>query len=466
MAVFEFDSTNESVDEIKEYQIGRYLSSNEAAWRILGFQIHERYPSVTHLAVHLENGQRVYFTEKNAKEKANDPPKTTLTEFFKLCQKDEFAATLLYHEIPKYYSWNKTKKQFVRRKKGVSVKNNPNIKSSYTLGRVYSIHPSNSECFFLRMLLHNIRGPQSFVDLKTIDGILCRDYREACLKLGLLEHDNHWNETLTEASLSCNAKKIRELFAIILTTCGPSDPLALWESHKNSMSEDILNKNRKMNRNDDLNYSEEVYNQALISLEDACFMINNKVLNQLGLQSPTRSEINTLDNDFLRETQHNTVELKSYVEYHENLLNSEQLRVYETMLEHITTKQSGIFFLDAPGGTGKTFLLNLILARVRMERKIALAVASSGIAATLLDGGRTAHSTFKLPLNIHEIEIPTCNIGHNSGMATVLRKVEIIILEECAMMHKKSIEAIDRTMKDLRQSDELMGGALILLSGR
>jgi hypothetical protein len=29
-----------------------------------------------------------------------------------------------------------------------------------------------------------------------------------------------------------------------------------------------------------------------------------------------------------------------------------------------------------------------------------LALASSGIAATLLDGGRTAHSALKLPLNV------------------------------------------------------------------
>ena len=58
------------------------------------------------------------------------------------------------------------------------------------------------------------------------------------------------------------------------------------------------------------------------------------------------------------------------------------------------------FFLNAPGETGKTFLISLILAKIRSNNGIAFAVASSGIAATLLDGGRTAHSVFKLPLNI------------------------------------------------------------------
>ncbi|GFX09790.1 ATP-dependent DNA helicase [Trichonephila clavipes] len=72
--------------------------------------------------------------------------------------------------------------------------------------------------------------------------------------------------------------------------------------------------------------------------------------------------------------------------------------------------EQGGFFSDVPGGTGKTFLISLILAKIRSQQKIALAVASSGIAATLLDGGRTAHSTFKLPLDVHNKPDAMCNI--------------------------------------------------------
>ena len=42
-------------------EMSRYVSSNEAIWRIFSFAIHERHPTVVHLAVHLENGKRVYF---------------------------------------------------------------------------------------------------------------------------------------------------------------------------------------------------------------------------------------------------------------------------------------------------------------------------------------------------------------------------------------------------------------------
>ncbi|GBP32025.1 ATP-dependent DNA helicase pif1 [Eumeta japonica] len=124
-----------------------------------------------------------------------------------------------------------------------------------------------------------------------------------------------------------------------------------------------------------------------------------------------------------------------------------------------------IIFLDAPVGTGKTFVVSLILATIRSEQKIALALASSGIAATLLEGGRTAHSALKLPLNVQVIETPTCNISRNSAMAKVLRLTSIILWDECTMANKKSLEAFNRTMQDLRGNQQLFGGALILLSG-
>lgn len=66
----------------------------------------------------------------------------------------------------------------------------------------------------------------------------------------------------------------------------------------------------------------------------------------------------------------------------------------------VQNEAGGLYFLDAPGGTGKTFVISLILANIRAQGKIALALSSSGIAATLLDGGRTAHSALKLPLNV------------------------------------------------------------------
>ena len=122
-----------------------------------------------HTCVHLENGQRVFFHEGNAQERAQIPPQTTLTAFFQLCQQDEFAKTLLYSQVPRYYTWQ-TNKVWQRRKTGRPVEGYPGVKSTPALGRVYTVHPGNSECFHLRLLLHTMHGPTSFTELRTVDG--------------------------------------------------------------------------------------------------------------------------------------------------------------------------------------------------------------------------------------------------------------------------------------------------------
>jgi hypothetical protein len=64
-AVSQFQNIALILDEVQSFQFGRYIGNNEAVWRILEFPIHERYPTVVHLSVHLENGQRIYFTPGN-----------------------------------------------------------------------------------------------------------------------------------------------------------------------------------------------------------------------------------------------------------------------------------------------------------------------------------------------------------------------------------------------------------------
>jgi hypothetical protein len=82
-----------------------------------------------------------------------------------------------------------------------------------------------------------------------------------------------------------------------------------------------------------------------------------------------------------------------------------------------------------------------------------------------MEGGRTAHSGLRLPLDIYRQENPTCSISKASGRAQVLRTCKLIVWDECTMAHRKALEALDVTLKDLRGNNNLMGGALILLCG-
>lgn len=455
--------TIEDLDEVTRYEVGRYISSSEAAWRIFCFPIHERFPPVIHLAVHLENGHRVYFTEANVVERINNPPKTTLLSFFELCKVDSFARTLLYCEVPTYYVWKGN--QFCRRKHGKPVPDYPGVKKDEVLGRVYSVHPGNAECFYLRLLLHEIRGPISFTALKTVAGVVQPTFQAACRALGLLEDDAHWNRTLEEALISNSPKKIRELFAIMLVFCQVGDPLKLWEKYKDSLAEDVR---WQMERESGANklVLAIVYNECLISLENIVLSMSGKTLIQFGLPSPSREQGGVVGyRQYLSELSYDTVQLTEAVAMNVSKLNQEQRKAYDEIMHSIASDTGQLFFLDAPGGTGKTFLINLLLATVRRGRDIAVAVASSGIAATLIDGGKTAHSAFKLPLNLNHSESSVCNISKQSDMAQVLREAKVIIWDECTMAHKGSIEALNRTLQDIRGRNHLMGGVTVLLAG-
>lgn len=113
--------------------------------------------------------------------------------------------------------------------------------------------------------------------------------------------------------------------------------------------------------------------------------------------------------------------------------------------------------------TGKTFVINLLLNKIRSLGDIALASASSGIAATLLQGGRTVHSTFKAPLKTSNDT--TCNIKNQSGLAKLIKKCKLIIWDECSMSHNKTWKAVDRSVQDVRKNPTLMGGVTVLFAG-
>ncbi|CAL1412045.1 unnamed protein product [Linum trigynum] len=132
---------------------------------------------------------------------------------------------------------------------------------------------------------------------------------------------------------------------------------------------------------------------------------------------------------------------------HSRPLNGEQQIAYDMVLHSVYTNEGKCFFVDGFGGTGKTFLWRAICEQLRFEKKIVLCVASSGIAALLMVGGRTAHSRFHIPLD-GDIK-STCNIEQGSEVAELILNASLIIWDEAPMAHKHNIEALDRTLRDI-----------------
>ncbi|KAL8155794.1 hypothetical protein AgCh_000997 [Apium graveolens] len=138
-------------------------------------------------------------------------------------------------------------------------------------------------------------------------------------------------------------------------------------------------------------------------------------------------------------------------------------------MQSVSLGKGGFCFVYGHGGTGKLFLWSTIICRLRSEGTIVLAVASSGIASLLIEGGRTAHSRFRLPIDRNETS--TCEFKKNTYLAELICRTSLIIWDEAPMTHHFVFEAVDRSFRDIRHAVNLnvssipFGGVTMVLGG-
>ena len=148
--------------------------------------------------------------------------------------------------------------------------------------------------------------------------------------------------------------------------------------------------------------------------------------------------------------------LQVFVEQNTSRLNPEQRIIFNEVIDCVTQRRSKLFFLDGPGGTGKTFVYNLLLSTVRSHGKIAIALASTGLAALLLEKGRTAHSRLKIPIEINESS--SCFIAAQSNLGSLIKRAELLVWDEAPVMNRYVFEAVDRTFRDIMKKEYLLFG--------
>ncbi|AQK88287.1 hypothetical protein ZEAMMB73_Zm00001d038953 [Zea mays] len=438
---------DDDVDEIKQYRDARWVTPPEALWRIYGFELSQISPPVMQLQLHLPNMHMVAFHERQMVERVVNRPgvdRSMLTSYFEENRLHEEARGILYRDFPEWYTWQSGKgKVWQRRKRDTGGQ----------VGRIVSAHPAEGERYYLRVLLNHVTGAASYVDLRTVDGVTLPTFREATERRGLLESDNTLDECLTERALFQMPSSLRRLFATILVYCEPSDVAVLWQKHKDSMSEDYQHKSQNKTH---------VEQMVLIDIRNMLQSMGKdiKTFPLPPMIDAYDDAIGTAREVYEEESIQPTVEDVSL----KDSLNEEQRAAYDKIMSAVDTDQGGLFFVDGPGGTGKTYLYRVLLATLRNQGKIAVAIATSGVAASIMPGGRTAHSRFKIPLTIDDGAV--CSFTKQSGTAELLRKASLIIWDEASMTKRQAVEALDNSMRDIMGRPALpFGGKTIVFGG-
>ena len=453
------EGEKKEINEIQRWRSGRYVGDVDSAWHLLEQKLHGQTPAAMLLDIHLPNEQSVYYEIGEDKEKVlKRSSRTMLTEWFTLNREDEEARRYTYREIVYFFNWVKSKRQWQRWKEGEKDEENNGLIRHDKIGYFPTIlpkGPNGIERFALSMLLIYVTGPMSFEDIRTVDGVVYPSYQEAAQKLGLMENDSEIYQVLEEVFEISSGHELRRFFAILLENWIIEDPQALWDANKDILVEDFVREeNKKLNPVVDM---DRMYLKGLECINTYLEQLGTN-LSELKITVPEGLELNENNDGFFYKGNVNEASESVY-----GTLNNGQRECFDTIMTAVCENPGQFYFLDAPGGTGKTYLLNALIEQLSLKGKKVCVTASSGIASILLKGGSTLHRKLKIPINCTDED--SSKIKKQTKLCGLIKEMDLLIWDEAPMFEKTVLECVDRSLKDLRNSNKIFGGVTVVLSG-
>jgi hypothetical protein len=382
--------------------------------------------------------------------------RTTLTAYFEANASPGALGTeaqkYTYQEFPQHFTWKTNGKKWSIRQ------------SNPAIGRMFFVAPTAGERFYLRTLLTVVKGAKSFEDLRRYNSHQPHPtFHAACIARGLLEDDGEWRQCLQEASVMQSGSCLRHLFTTILLFCSPSQPNDLWQEFRSHICDDLPYRLLSLTVTNPS--QDDVYDYGLYMIDNILHESGHNLSDWPSMPVLHRRWDHYSVNDMIAEQLHyDRNSQRALWQTHHPLLNNEQRYAYDRIMCSVNDTTGGMFMINGHGGTGKTFLYKVLCTKLRSDGNIVLCTASSGIAALLLPGGRTAHSMFKIPIDGLS-PLSVCCIPKNSLRADLMRAVKCIIWDEIVPQHRYAIEALDRTFRDLRDNNEPFGGVTVIMGG-
>ncbi len=348
-------------DEIKRYIDARYVSAPEGVWRIFHFDLHKQSPNVVRLQVHLPGQHLVNFNPDDEPEVVlarAAGERTMLTAFF-AANADagllgQTARNHTYQELPQYFTWNARGRRWALRKKG------------FALGRMYFVSPNAGPRFYLRLLLTVVKGATSFEALRTYHSRTYETFKLACRARGLLEDDGEWADCLQEASEMQTGSRLRSLFATLLCYCSPTSPDVLWESFKVHICDDLRHRLVLMGRTSPSDA--DVFDYGLYLLDRSLRELGSSLSAHPEMPQPVSDWGRQMENPYIAEQLDYDLEAeRQAAEERIRMLTPSQNTAFTRVITSVSEGEGGIFFLNGPGGAGKTFTYTTLCHKVRIS---------------------------------------------------------------------------------------------------
>lgn len=456
-----YDEQTNTVNEVKEYLDCRYICEQDACWRMFGYDIHRHHPAVERMPVHLPNENFVSFSAKTKMNKlvsAEFLRRTMLTQWFVCNQIFPEARTLTYPQFPSKWLWDQRDRKWHKRKQQFGK-----------IGRLHYVHPSAGERYYLRMLLLTVKGATSYEHLRFHNRRYHRTFKEACRSRGLLGDDQEWYNAFDEAAAWATSAQLRSLFITMVLFCEVGDENSFFEKVWRHLSDDIIYQYRDMVGDPNYALPDSRTRDILLDELSVLFSQSGRNIVDFNLPPKTHAEYPVLYNRLVVEELSHPSDPSIDMNNPTLSLNQDQTIAFNAIVQRVERKEPGFFFVSGYGGTGKTYLWNQIVGYLRGKNKIVLTVASSGVAALLLPGGRTAHSRFKIPCEVEDDMI--CDVSRGTMLSELIELTSLVIWDEALMANRKCFEALDRTFRDVQKlknpeaTNIPFGGKVVVLGG-
>jgi hypothetical protein len=436
----------ENDDQITNFQLFRWISAGEASWIMLGFHRYELDPSVSVLHVHLPGEDQLIVSADTGE------IESAVSKLLLYFARPSSLTAIKFHEyfemfvVP--YVSRRSLDEFDRSQctgtatsashvnaYGMRVKRR--VKGR-VLARLEYIPISVGETYFLRLCLRS-HAAMSFEDVRTVGGVVYPTFRDAASAHGLFneeEESDHLWEHAVQGHLS--ARGLRALFVSLAGTGG--DAQRYLEEYWNRMSFDLPGESEP-----------EYYQYLLLDLKER-FESVGRSLSDFGLPEP---DVSLFMRPGLGDNSSETVEYERLM----SMLDIDQINLVEAVQESIQLYESDrrphLIFVQACAGSGKTLVARVISHMCRGQGIPVFNSASCGLQARNLDGGKTNHSMYGIPVSDATHVTSNFDIS-SSSVENFLGGVHI--LDEAQNQHSKNLEAIEALLTDIAVHTPLQDG--------
>ena len=250
------------------------------------------------------------------------------------------------------------------------------------------------EVFYIRLLLlHHVA--RSFEDLRTICGTMYDTFQHAAQAAGLLEEEDEACLAMEYAIASFKSPaQLQFLFSLLILEGAPA--VDLWDRFADNLALDYAG-NTFQDLPDHLRI-----NACKCALEDIERLLGEHGKSTVNFGLPAVESHSAEIRADLEYFRPQLAELRELACLAVSSMSPDQRLIYDALHMDIysnpSTSSPHLHFLTGKAGRGKSFIVKTLVAEACSMGEVVVVAGTTALFTSDIDGGRTMHSMFKLPV--------------------------------------------------------------------